>query len=231
MALTDNLSSYYKMEGNSNDAAGSNNGTDTAITYSTANGKITQGAGFNGSTSKITATATAITGACSFGGWFYTNSIGTTTKGLIQNYQQNSNPSGWRLFFDSSSKAHVVVGKNTGLTAGTDYQEVAGSTTISTGQWYFIVGVYSPSSYLKVYVNNSEDGTSSSVPSAITNPNVFRMGCTNASGTDGEFLNGKMDETFYYSKALSTTELTELYNGGAGLQYPFSRGAAWFMFM
>ena len=53
MALTDNLVSYYKLDGNSTDIVGAKNGTDTSITYSIDNGKIVQGAGFNGSSSKI----------------------------------------------------------------------------------------------------------------------------------------------------------------------------------
>jgi len=45
---------YWRLDGNSNDASGNgNNGTDTAITYSQANGILNGGAGFNGSTSFI----------------------------------------------------------------------------------------------------------------------------------------------------------------------------------
>src|SRR4051812_43285995 len=50
--LTTSLLSYYKDEGDSTDFYGSANGTDTSITYSSWNGKVTQGAGFGGS-SKI----------------------------------------------------------------------------------------------------------------------------------------------------------------------------------
>ena len=38
-----NLVSYYKLEGNSNDSKGSNNGTDTSVDYGTAYGKFGQG--------------------------------------------------------------------------------------------------------------------------------------------------------------------------------------------
>ena len=42
------------LNGNSNDSSGNaNNGSDTNITYSLANGKLGQGAGFNGSSSLI----------------------------------------------------------------------------------------------------------------------------------------------------------------------------------
>src|SRR5664280_1030973 len=51
--LTDGLVSFLPMEGNSKDIWGSNNGTDTAMTYGTPYGKIGQGSLFNGSTSHI----------------------------------------------------------------------------------------------------------------------------------------------------------------------------------
>src|ERR1035437_2399766 len=51
--LSTNLVSYWKMQANSNDSVATNNGTDTAITYNTGNGIIGQGAGYNGTTSKI----------------------------------------------------------------------------------------------------------------------------------------------------------------------------------
>ncbi len=51
--LDANLVAYWRMEGNSNDSKGSNNGTDSNITYSNANGRFGQGAAFNGTTSSI----------------------------------------------------------------------------------------------------------------------------------------------------------------------------------
>lgn len=53
--VSSGIQGYWRLDGNSNDASGNgNNGTDTDITYSQANGRLNQGAGFNGSSSKIT---------------------------------------------------------------------------------------------------------------------------------------------------------------------------------
>jgi hypothetical protein len=35
------------------------------------------------------------------------------------------------------------------------------------------------------------------------------------------YADGQIDEVGIWSRALSSTEVTKLYNGGAGLQYPF----------
>ncbi|MEK7174285.1 MAG: hypothetical protein AAB759_01355, partial [Patescibacteria group bacterium] len=49
-----NLLNYYRFEGNSNDSKGSNNGTDTNISYSSSYGKFGQGSLFQtASSSKI----------------------------------------------------------------------------------------------------------------------------------------------------------------------------------
>src|SRR5664280_2692195 len=76
--LLTSLLSYFRMEGDSTDYWGSNNGTDTAITYNSGNGKVNQGAGFNGSTSKITMSGCPITGSGNFSifVWVKTSSTG-----------------------------------------------------------------------------------------------------------------------------------------------------------
>jgi hypothetical protein len=35
---------------------------------------------------------------------------------------------------------------------------------------------------------------------------------------------GDIDEVGIWSRVLTSTEVTQLYNGGAGLQYPFTNG-------
>lgn len=45
MALDTNLVSYYKLDSNSNDSVGSNNGTDTSVSY--VAGKIGNAGSYN----------------------------------------------------------------------------------------------------------------------------------------------------------------------------------------
>lgn len=48
------ITHFWRLNGNSNDAVGSANGSDTNITYYKANGILNEGAGFNGLSSLIT---------------------------------------------------------------------------------------------------------------------------------------------------------------------------------
>src|SRR5690348_3864445 len=68
MSLNIGLVSYWKLDGNSTDSIDSNTGTDTAISYSAGNGLIIQGAGFNGSTSKILIPSQTVTN-CTISFW------------------------------------------------------------------------------------------------------------------------------------------------------------------
>lgn len=77
----------YHLNGNSTDVSGnSNNGTDANITYSLANGKFNQGAGFNGSSSKITsASNSGISGDVVFTiSFWYKPSAQATTIPILQ---------------------------------------------------------------------------------------------------------------------------------------------------
>ena len=76
MALTDNLVSYWKLDGNSNDSVGSNNGSDTNITYGTSYGKINQGALFNGTSSKILTNYQPTYADTTIAGWIKTTMTG-----------------------------------------------------------------------------------------------------------------------------------------------------------
>jgi hypothetical protein len=62
-------------------------------------------------------------------------------------------------------------------------------------------------------------GTEESYTSAV--PSTWYIG----GDTDGEVFNGRIDEVGYWRKALTVDEITALYNGGAGLAYPFDSSA------
>lgn len=78
------------LEGSSfDDTSNANAGTDTAITYSSGNGKFNQGAGFNGTTSKIVLTSEQTSTTGSFSLWFK-----TSTAGTLQFYSQGKSSGG-----------------------------------------------------------------------------------------------------------------------------------------
>lgn len=217
MALTDNLISYWKLDGNSTDSVGSNNGSDTGITYSVGNGKINQGAGFNGTTSKIEGSSITISSSASISCWFKTSSTPSNANPQLFGF---INGAAQRLIFfisDGTGKINCWWRDNNGNMAS-----IQTSGNYNDGNWHFLVATAtsgSPSTLI-LYIDGSAYGS----PSTATFTGVF-TGCVMRMGTfsgTSEYYTGAVDECGYWSRALSSTEVTQLYNGGNGNQYPFT---------
>lgn len=81
----------------------------------------------------------------------------------------------------------------------------------TTGSWVHIVVVYGGSK-IETYVNNVKSGNSISATGSIyhgTNPDYVGREKTN-------YFNGKIDEVGIWSRTLTSTEVSELYNSGNG---------------
>ena len=213
MALTDNVSPYYKLDGDSNDdSTTSYNGTDTSITYSDANGVINNGAGFNGSSSKILLPAgVKQSGSFSIALWIKIDILG--------NYYITSDWDGgarnYLIATDSSGKLNFLSGNSSTSQDPT----LTNDTTLSIDTWYHVVFVRDGAK-LTIYLNASADGTVTGSYTGGATSNVTYLG-TSVRSSSSDFLDGAMDEVGFWSRALTSTEITTLYNGGNGLQYPF----------
>lgn len=211
MALTDNLVSYWKLDGNSNDSVASNNGTDTAITYSVGNGKIVQGAGFNGTTSTFTVPIVMGT-VGSFNLWYKRADTSTandcmfgSTKIAVADYIR-INP--------TASNTVQFICEN---------DVVSGSVTTDTN-WHMATIVWDASTAWKGYVDGTLVATGTGVKNPTNTGYNIRAGIT-ADGTgiaSNTYYNGAIDEIGYWNRRISESEITQLYNGGAGLAYPFT---------
>ena len=222
-ALTTNIVSYYKLDESSGNAADSvggvtltNNGS---ATYSA--GKINNGVSLSGSASQYlsasdNATTDTPTTAITVAGWYKATSSFVSQPIVSKNYSGSWTApyASWLLRVDSSTV--IGFGLNLGGTF-TNYEATV--PTMTAGTWYYIVGVYD-GSHIYVYLNGVSQGT----PPAASGTIGYSTG-TLMLGRDGsaaEVVNGMIDEVGIWSRALTSTEVTQLYNSGAGLQYPFT---------
>ena len=85
-----------------------------------------------------------------------------------------------------------------------------GVNTITTNQWHHIVGTYNGSQMI-VYV----DGNNGTVVSTVSG-NISATTASLFLGSEGSsnFFDGSIDEVRVYNRALSQSEITELYNLG-----------------
>ncbi|TXG77120.1 LamG domain-containing protein [Candidatus Dojkabacteria bacterium] len=216
MAITDNILAYWKLDGNSNDSVASYNGTDTSITYSSGNGKIIQGAGFNGSTSKIELSTTA------FG------TVNTFSISMWINVTSPGTRQGVFCKTDGASTATTVFNIEVGNTAnkitfsvsnGATANSVTSTASISSSTWTHVVCTCDGTDQ-KIYINGSLDSTTAYAGGAINN--ITKATTIGQFGSFGSLpYTGAIDEVGYWDRAINSTEVSQIYNSGTGIQYPF----------
>jgi hypothetical protein len=216
MALTDNLVSYYKLDessGNAVDSVGSNTLTNTGTaTYSA--GKINNGVNLVSASSQylIDTTPSGLpTSTSAFSVSLWLKATSWTGDSIL--FSWGTNPGTNQIVIRSNSSTTFGVGDTSTFKDFT-------VSTMSTGTWYHLVVTCAGSgSGISLYFNGSLISTSSTLTYSITN-GYLQLG--------GAYLgafslwNGSEDEVGIWSRALTSGEVTQLYNGGAGNQYPFT---------
>jgi len=114
--------------------------------------------------------------ATSGGGW---------TDGMGIYYLSNK----WHFFVDHYSSGDVI-----------------STTTATTGVWYHIVGTFSSSGTVKLYINGTEEGTP---VTGITLDGLSETLVLGSVGIDGEYSN-----TQIWNKELISSEVATIYNNG-----------------
>lgn len=202
-----NLKDYYRLEANSNDSKGVNNGTDTAITYNAGNGKFGQGAGFNGSTSKIVLPNLGVGAATarSISAW-----IKPTGVPSVQN----------TVFCYGIDAANTICGLHVGVNPGDIYWGF-GANDYHTGNvvlgdvWQHIAAVYDggvlSTSTVHLYLNGVEKTNTKlggQTSAANTSDSLYAIGF-DVSDALGSF-NGAIDDVAIFNRALTPTEVLSL---------------------
>ncbi len=220
MALVDNQVAYWKLDGNSNDAVGSNNGTDTGITYSTSDGKINQGANFNAITDKIafpSSSAFRLTSNYSISVWYKaTSCVGSADIWGV--YEPDTGgQKGYGLFLSGTTFFFDI------YYAGGSGRVTWSYANAQNGSWHHLVLTYDGST-AHLYVDGNQQGTGQAISStaAYAGNEYPHIGPhTWGGGTTDGFI-GSIDELGFWNKVLSSTEVEELYNSGAAKQYPYT---------
>lgn len=207
MALSDNLVAYYKFENNTDSSVGSIGATNSGATY-TASGKIGGAYDFNGSSNYMTANWGSNPGTFSISVWVYID--GNTGNDFIFVNRVGSTGNYHWMYYDGSA---LWVSRWNGTT------ENIVNRSISSGSWQHIVYTCVPSSRMRIYVNGSYTQTSS-IAGGNTEPNASWTLAARPAFTD--HLDAKIDEVGYWNRELTPDEVTELYNSGTGLTYPFA---------
>lgn len=211
MALTDGLIEYWKLDGNSNGVFG-NNGTDTNITYSAANGKLIQGAGFPGTAAAIDINHNAVfntSNLITVSAWCYpTNN--SRYEPIITKYSTADSTKGWELV-NSSGAPRVIL-------RGSLLQINATGFLYTLNAWNHVLFTYDGTN-LNLYKNGVNIGTTSG-SSTVDSSVMIRIG-TRVNNNPTDYFTGNIDECCIWKRVLSADEVKDLYLNGNGSQYPF----------
>lgn len=206
--ITSNLDLYYKWDSSdATDSSGNSRNGTVVGSPSYATGKIgSKAISLNGTSQYVTAPYTgAFAGYnVTIATWAKFNSLDAGDDNMMM--QRDNDATDWGIglaTYGTSARAQVVV-------YGSAYS-LNSATTLSTGTWYHIATTYDGVN-LRLYINNVEDANS---PLTIGGPlrgsgNQLTIGGLGLSG--GRYVNGYMDETRYYSRTLTSADITELYN-------------------
>ncbi len=115
----------------------------------------------------------------------------------------------WGGLYSNAGNTRVV-------TNGLAIQRTTDSTTtpISINTWYlytFISQITSTSNTTKVYINTTEVSSTAHGSDTYTETNPLYLGYIGA-GVSSPYLNGKIGACYFYTKGLSSTEVTQNYN-------------------
>lgn len=206
------------MEGNSNDSLGANNGTDTNISYGIGTGKISQGMS---PTSTSTGTGISIpaaaalrtTGDFTISLWFKLSA--NAAAGLFCGAGQAISPfENYTIWYNPGQG---ILWRIRDTLGNLPVNIVYAFSTI--GVWVHVVATISGTT-ATLYVNGISVGTGTftGIRGVLVNTNNIGGGFSDS----GErIIQGNIDEVGFWTRSLAPSEITNIYNNGVGLQYPF----------
>jgi hypothetical protein len=221
MALTDGLVSYWKCN-DGTDALGVNDLVATNASFSSTYGKI--GSGFNVTGNgylRKGAASNMPTTEFSIGGWYHLSDLSVNSFLMCFGRDTGGAAGGLPLIFHAANGIFSAE-------CGSGVAHVNSTTTPSLNTYYFIVYTCDGTT-AKLYVNaNQQGGNVSQGSGAAASSPGFCIGAYLNAATpplaNNYYHKGNGDESFIYNRAITQTEITQLYNNGAGLQYPFTIG-------
>ncbi len=214
-SLSQGLVGYWKMDetsGNATDSSGNGDTLTNTNTVTYAAGKFGNAGSFNGSTQYFTCTDANCggsgkldypgTGGWSIGAWIKTS---TSTKPSISYtiVSKWASSQGYELLINYQGYAQARFAGDTSV--------VSGTTVITDQQWHYVMAVYN-SSALNIYVDGKIEGTLSSPSAPVNSTSAFWVGTRNSS----YYFPGLIDEARVYNRALSSNEVSQLYNFAPG---------------
>ena len=217
ISLNDGLVAYYPFNGNANDESGNgNHGIVNGATLTTDRfGNAGSAYYFDGNDGIIVNTGGNLDGFNSMTISVWVKPENSLWGGILSKGEYNG-ISHWtyELLRYPSGEIYASVYPNDGTGAGRI--EVGNTDKIANSIWNHVTCVWDPSGYIKIYINGTlVEHVTSGVPTQMASTNYplyigRRLDIPYTENT--AWFNGSIDDIRIYNRALSSSEIEELYN-------------------
>ena len=221
--LNINLYAVYKAESNANDSLGVYNGTaQGGLTYSA--GKSGNTFVFNGTNAFVQLPNNSLNFLNNFTIGWWMNIAGTSgdSQAPISNAQRNAGGStiwGYNVYIQNNLMSFQIQD-------GTNFVSLTCNMSSIFNTWSYVEIEREWNVGSKIRINGNVVASNTSTINPAYRPDVVHTPSIgvykNTTGTNYFMSNGgKIDEVNIHNRLLTATEVTELYNAGAGKFYPY----------
>ena len=203
---TTGLVGYYPFTGNSNDLSGNNlNGTVNGATLTTNRfGDANAAYSFDGINDYIEIsnnTLLNLQDSLTISLWFAPNNPSASPSQRLIDKSTVNQGDGWYMAVGGNlSSLHV---------GGNSAPDLISHPNFNTSNWYHLVATYDRS-FARFYINGVLDTSIAITGQTVINSHSVKIGANSLLSVN--FFSGKMDDIRIYNKALTSTDVTALYN-------------------
>ena len=139
--------------------------------------------------------------------WVKIENTGTIRK-IVSKYSTCSGCRGYELFINGSNYLHFY--KSTDSVSASGFDEVIGTTTLTTGNWYHVAVVYDDVT-ITLYLDGVVEGTPLVEDGGIlNNTQTFQIGAR----ITQDYYDGLIDEVAVFDTALTQANIQDIMNNG-----------------
>ncbi len=152
--------------------------------------------------------------------WVKLDSIHPTLSVPLVAFRDGENHNGYWLQVGPDKSVQVNFGSNTSCNVTSRRTGSTGANKIEVGNWYHIVGTIRGDTDMNIYINNVSESlsyTGSGGSITYSGSSALRIGTSAIGGGPGcvpVYADGLIDEVRVYNKALSQSEVKQLYGLG-----------------
>lgn len=211
--LSNGLIAHYKLDGNGADSSGNNlhgtvMGATSTTNYKNESNKAMQFSSTSHYIDVPNSAALHPTSGITVAAWVYINNFNPTSPNasdIIKKGYDDNAPGNYLLRYTGSNKTSYFRLRFADNTA----TAVATTTTLTTGQWYHLLGSYDGNT-MKMYINGTIEASQAVSKTMTSNTDQLRIG-RNIDVSWPYPVDGKIDDVRIYDRALKESEIDDLY--------------------